>query len=70
MKPGLKEHLEENKIKLFGFSSEASNLLSEIEKSPMFENVAFQAPVVQDKRFGNERFQISADLTVVSSDGN
>ena len=62
--------LEENRIKLFGLSSEASNLLSEIEKSPMFENVAFQAPVVQEKRFGKERFQISADLTVVSSDGN
>ena len=60
--------LEENKIKLFGLSSEASNLLSEIEKSQMFENVEFQAPVVQEKRFGKERFQISADLTVVSSD--
>jgi len=62
--------LEENRLKLHGLSSKASNLLSEIEKSQMFENVAFQAPVVQEKRFGKERFQISADLSVVSGDGN
>ena len=62
--------LEENRIKLHGLSSEASNLLSEMEKSPMFENVAFQAPVVQEKRYGKERFQISADLSVASDNGN
>ena len=61
--------LEQNRIKIYGLSSEASNLLSEIEKSQMFENVAFQAPVVQEKRFGKERFQISADLSVASENG-
>jgi general secretion pathway protein L len=62
--------LEENRIQLYGLSSEASNLLSEIEKSQMFENVSFQAPVVQEKRFGKERFQISADLSAASDNGN
>ncbi|MCP3868265.1 MAG: pilus assembly protein PilM [Gammaproteobacteria bacterium] len=62
--------LEENQIRLFGLSSKASTLISEIEKSSMFQDVAFQAPVVQEKRYSSERFQISADVSVTTSDDN
>ncbi|MCB1751001.1 MAG: PilN domain-containing protein [Gammaproteobacteria bacterium] len=52
-----------NEISLSGISSKASVLISEIERSPLFENAAFQASVVQDDRLGGERFQIRADIT-------
>jgi len=52
-----------NEISLSGISSKASVLISEIERSPLFENAAFQASVVQDDRSGGERFQIKANVT-------
>ena len=59
--------LNSSKINLYGLSSKASTLISEVEKSPLFENVDFEAPVVQDNRKGGERFQISASITLPSS---
>ena len=54
-----------NEISLSGISSKASILISEIERSQLFENAAFQASVVQDDRSGGERFQIKAEVTGV-----
>jgi len=54
-------------ITMSGISSKASVLISEIERSPRFENVAFQASVVRDDRSGGERFQIRADVTGVDT---
>jgi len=54
-----------HEISLSGISSKASILISEIERSPLFENVAFQASVVQDDRSGGERFQIRAGISKV-----
>lgn len=56
--------LSSDEINLYGLSSKASTLISEVEKSPLFENVDFEAPVVQDNRKGGERFQISASITL------
>ena len=55
---------KQDQVDLFGLSSKASTLISEIETSPIFEDVAFQAPVVQEERFSSERFQISAHITL------
>ena len=55
--------LAPREIRLYGLSSQATTLISEIENSPLFEQVTFQAPVVQDERSGGERFQISAQIT-------
>lgn len=54
---------DKKEISLSGISSKSSVLISEIERSPLFENAAFQASVVQDDRSGGERFQIKADIT-------
>ena len=55
---------KQDQVDLFGLSSKASTLISDIETSPIFEDVAFQAPVVQEERFSSERFQISAHITL------
>lgn len=60
--------LSSGEINLYGLSSKASTLISEVEKSPLFENVDFEAPVVQDNRKGGERFQISASITLPDTD--
>jgi len=61
--------LDPREIRLYGLSSQATTLISEIENSPLFEQVTFQAPVVQDERAGGERFQIRALITR-PGDGN
>ncbi|MCB1858873.1 MAG: PilN domain-containing protein [Gammaproteobacteria bacterium] len=57
-----------NEISLSGVSSKSSNLISKIERSPLFEEAAFQSSVVQDFRSGGERFQIRARITVPHGD--
>lgn len=54
-----------NEIALTGISKKASVLVGEIEHSPLFENAAFQASVIQDDRSGGERFQLKADISGV-----
>ena len=56
---------QKNEISMSGISSKASVLISEIERSPLFHNAAFEASVVQDDRSGGERFQIRADISGV-----
>lgn len=56
-----------NEISMSGISSKASVLISEIERSPLFQNAAFEASVVQDDRSGGERFQIRADISGVDN---
>ena len=61
---------KQDKVDLFGLSSKASTLISEIETSPIFEDVAFQAPVVQEERFSSERFQISTRVSLPNDYAN
>ncbi len=49
----------DGEINLFGNSAAASNLLSQIEDSPLFEGVQYRAPVTRDQRINAERFHLS-----------
>ncbi len=59
---------QQGKIQIQGQSSAASSLIEVLESSPLFENVRFISPLTQDKRTGQERFRISAE--VVGKDEN
>lgn len=45
-----------SEVALTGISKKASVLISEMERSPLFENAAFQASVIQDDRSGVKDF--------------
>ena len=51
-------------VHIEGQSKTASALIGLIEESPLFINAAFQSPVTQDPRTGQERFKISADISI------
>ncbi len=57
-----------DQLNLSGISAKSSTLISTIERSPLFQDVAFQASVVQDFRSGGERFQIRAKITAPTED--
>jgi Tfp pilus assembly protein PilN len=53
--------LRENNLELQGTAENASNLIPILERSPVFENVAFNAPSSKG-RDGRETFSIKADI--------
>ncbi len=53
--------LRENNLELQGTAESASNLIPLLERSPIFENVAFNAPSSKG-RDGRETFSIKADI--------
>jgi len=53
--------LRENNLELQGAAESASNLIPLLERSPIFENVAFNAPSSKG-RDGRETFSIKADI--------
>ncbi len=55
--------IQGRELNLSGLSANATALISEIERSPLFEQAAFKASVVQEERLGRERFRIKARLT-------
>lgn len=55
--------IAEGTIDLTGFANRASELLTILDGSPMFEAPRFVSPVTKDQRSDKERFQIAVDLT-------
>lgn len=54
---------------LWGYSSASSEVLSTIERSPMFTDARFRSPVTQDSRMGLERFNLSATIVAPGEKG-
>jgi general secretion pathway protein L len=50
------------KVRILGSSSEASNLIGTIDRSPRFANAKFEAPLVREPSSKTERFDISFDV--------
>lgn len=53
---------DNNSIQIQGQSPAASALISVLETSPLFSNARFVSTLTQDKRTGQERFQISMNV--------
>ncbi|HEY8094976.1 MAG TPA: PilN domain-containing protein [Methylobacter sp.] len=53
-------------LQIQGESPAASALLGVLEDSEMFANARFVSPVTQDKASGQERFQVTVDVTPVA----
>jgi general secretion pathway protein L len=53
--------LDGGKVHIQGFSKSASDVVADIDRSPMFANAQFMAPL-QTAQNGNERFDLSFDL--------
>ncbi|MEN8170810.1 MAG: PilN domain-containing protein [Pseudomonadota bacterium] len=51
------------RIRMQGFSADASSLIELLENSPLLQNAAFDSPVVKDPKTDRFRFQIVAELT-------
>ncbi len=51
-----------DRLQIQGQSPTASALIGILEASPLFSNVRFVSPLTQDKRTGQERFQISLQV--------
>jgi len=54
--------LSDKGIRLNGFAQSASNLISLLESSPLFEDVVFLSAIVKDPKQNRERFNISLKL--------
>ncbi|PLY14744.1 MAG: hypothetical protein C0631_09470 [Sedimenticola sp.] len=51
-----------NRVEVRGESEQATQLISVLEDSPLFNSVTFRSPVVQMPRTDSERFHISMDV--------
>lgn len=51
-----------NQIELHGQSQEASALLQLVENSPLFQGATFRSPITRDRRSGEERFYLVAQI--------
>jgi general secretion pathway protein L len=58
--------VRQNEVRLFGLSATASNLIRQLEESPLLEDVRFEASVTRDAVSGRERFSIVARLGSVA----
>jgi len=56
--------IRDEKVELKGYSANAAALIGTIERSPLFAEARFRAPVVGARDGRSERFHILADLTV------
>jgi general secretion pathway protein L len=54
--------LREGQLRLYGISAAASDLISQLEASPLLEDVRFEASITRDAATGRERFSITAGL--------
>jgi len=52
-----------SRLRVLGFSADASSLIERLENSPLLQKVAFDSPIVKDQRTERFRFQIVAELT-------
>jgi general secretion pathway protein L len=55
--------VRDGRVRLFGISAAASNLIGRLEESPLLESVRFESSVTRDAASGRERFSIVADLS-------
>jgi general secretion pathway protein L len=53
--------LDGGKVHIQGFSKSASDVVADVDRSPMFANAQFMAPL-QSAQNGNERFDLSFDV--------
>lgn len=54
--------VREGQLRLYGISAAASDLISQLEASPLLEGVRFEASITRDASTGGERFSITARL--------
>lgn len=52
----------DNRIRLSGFATSASELISILEDSPVFANVKFTSPITTDRRSGKEKFRLEMQV--------
>jgi general secretion pathway protein L len=57
--------MDGGKLQLQGYSQAASNLIGLLDKSNLFANAQFTAPLTQDARSNVERFDLSVDVRPV-----
>lgn len=55
--------LKGSRVRMLGYSADASSLIERLENSPLLQKVAFDSPIVKDQRTERFRFQIVAELT-------
>jgi general secretion pathway protein L len=51
----------ESKVVINGFASSASNLISILDRSPLFQNVEFASPITKGMK-SSERFKIKLEI--------
>ncbi len=61
--------VRDGRVRLFGISAAASNLIGRLEDSPLLEGVRFESSVTRDAASGRERFSIVADLVAAPAAG-
>jgi len=54
--------VRQNEVRLFGLSATASNLIRQLEESPLLEDVRFESSITRDVASGRERFSIVGRL--------
>lgn len=54
--------VRQNEVRLFGLSATASNLIRQLEESPLLEDARFESSITRDVASGRERFSIVARL--------
>jgi len=54
--------IKQGTIRIQGESDAASQLISLLEESPLFEQTSFTSPVTQNSRTNKERFAISSSI--------
>jgi len=55
-------YLRDDEIRLYGYAQSATDLLTVLESSPIFSDVAFVSPITKDKR-GREKFRITMKVS-------
>lgn len=66
--------IRNNQVELRGQSAEATALLALVEESDLFEGATFRSPITRDRRTGQDRFyltaQVAADQSSTAGDGS
>lgn len=60
----------DNRIRLSGFATSASELISILEDSPVFANVKFTSPITTDRRSGKEKFRLEMQVQPQQAEGS
>ena len=55
--------VRQGQLRLYGISAAASELIGQLEASPLLADVRFEASITRDASTGGERFSITARLT-------